>query len=182
MTENEAIEVHIEENIHKISVIEEFLRTSPDADDKECRKNISVLTKVNGVLQEIQQYRTIGTIEECREARKRQKIEEDADPVRQMVSIPSTDEAFKSALSRATTPQIHEALKRMEGENGKRARISACMEELRKLIKEQGKTLSAYKAIQNYCNIRETCDGCLFEMEDGTPGACIMQCKGISAE
>lgn len=69
MTEQEAIELHIQENLHRISVIEQFLSTSPDADDKECQKNISVLTKVNGLLQEIQKYRSIGTIKECREAR-----------------------------------------------------------------------------------------------------------------
>lgn len=36
---------------------------------KSVKKNISVLTKVNGLLQEIQKYRSIGTIKECREAR-----------------------------------------------------------------------------------------------------------------
>lgn len=133
-------------------------------------------------LEEIQQYRAIGTIAECREARKRQNIEEDADPVRQIVSIPSTDETFKSALRRATTPQIHEALKRMERESGKRARISACMGELRKRRREQEKVLAAYKAIQNYCNNREKCDGCLFEMEEGIPGTCIMEFQDVPAE
>lgn len=182
MTENEAIEIHIGENINKISTMEEFLRTIPNADDKECRKNISVLTKVNGMLQEIEQYRAIGTIEECREARKRQKLEEDADPVRQIVSIPSTEEAFKSALRRATTTQINEALRRMGGKNGKRARISACFGELRKRRKEQEKALAAYKVIQNYCNNRETCDGCLFEMEDGAPGACLMEYQDVPAK
>lgn len=64
MTENEAIDLHIRENLHKISVIEEFLRTNPHVDDKECRKNINILTKTNGALQEIQKYREIGTVEE----------------------------------------------------------------------------------------------------------------------
>ena len=73
MTENEAIELHIAENLHRIEVIEEFLRTNSDADDKECKKNIRILTKVNGALQEIQQYRSIGTVKECREARERQR-------------------------------------------------------------------------------------------------------------
>lgn len=70
MTENEAIELHIGENLGRIGVIEEFLRTNPDADGKECKKNIQILTKINGALQEIQQYRSIGTVEECREGRK----------------------------------------------------------------------------------------------------------------
>lgn len=71
MTENEAIELHVAENLRRIEVIEEFLRTNPDADDKECKKNIQIFTKINGVLQEIQQYRAIGTVEECRETRGR---------------------------------------------------------------------------------------------------------------
>lgn len=71
MTENEAINLHIRENLHRISTIEEFLRTNPHADDKECKKNIKILTKINGALQEIQKYRTIGTVEECKEAMNR---------------------------------------------------------------------------------------------------------------
>ena len=72
MTENMAIEIHIEENLHRIGVIEEFLRTNSEACDKECTKNIQILTKVNRALQEIQQYHAIGTVEECREAREKQ--------------------------------------------------------------------------------------------------------------
>lgn len=71
MTENEAINLHIGENLHRISTIEEFLRTNPNADDKECRKNINILSKINGALQEMQKYRAIGTVEECREAMER---------------------------------------------------------------------------------------------------------------
>lgn len=76
MTENEAIKLHIAENLHRIKVIEEFLRTNSDADDKECRKNIQILTKTNDVLralQELKQYRAIDTVEECREAREKQR-------------------------------------------------------------------------------------------------------------
>ncbi len=72
MTENEAIELHIAENLHRIEVIEEFSRTNSNADDKECKKNIQILTKIDGALQEIKQYRAIGTIKECQEARKKQ--------------------------------------------------------------------------------------------------------------
>lgn len=66
MTENEAIEIHIAESLHRIGVIEEFLRINSDADDKECNKTIQVLTKINGALQEIQRYRAIGTVQELR--------------------------------------------------------------------------------------------------------------------
>lgn len=73
MTEQEAIQLHIAENIHRIEVIEDFLRTNSDANDKECRKNIDILTKTNKALEEVQQYRTIGTPEECRAAVEKQK-------------------------------------------------------------------------------------------------------------
>lgn len=58
MTEQEAIEIHIAENIHRIEVIEDFMHTH--SDDAVCRKNISVLSKINGLLQMLQQYREIG--------------------------------------------------------------------------------------------------------------------------
>lgn len=72
MTENEAIKLHIAENLHRIEVIEEFSRTNSDADGEKCEKNIKILTIINAALQEIQQYRAIGTVEECREERERQ--------------------------------------------------------------------------------------------------------------
>ena len=72
MTEQEAIQLHISENIHRIEVIEDFLSTNSDANDKECRKNIDILTKINKVLEEVQQYRAIGTPEECRSAVEKQ--------------------------------------------------------------------------------------------------------------
>ena len=73
MTEQEAIQLHISENIHRIEVIEDFLSTNSDANDKECRKNIDILTKTNKALEEVQQYREIGTLEECRAAVEKQK-------------------------------------------------------------------------------------------------------------
>lgn len=63
MTEIEAIEIHIAENIHRIEVIEDFMHSNSDAKKETCSKNISVLTKINGLLREIQQYREIGTVE-----------------------------------------------------------------------------------------------------------------------
>lgn len=66
MTDSEAIEIHIAENIHRIEVMEDFMNTN--SDDAVCRKNILVLSKINGLLQMVQQYRAIGTVEECRAA------------------------------------------------------------------------------------------------------------------
>ena len=73
MTDQEAIQLHIAENIHRIEVIEDFLSTNSDANDKECRKNIDILTKTNKALEEVQQYRAIGTPEECQAAVEKQK-------------------------------------------------------------------------------------------------------------
>ena len=73
MTEQEAIKLHIAENIHRIEVIEDFLSTNSDSNDKECRKNIDILTKINKALNEVEQYRAIGTPEECRAAVEKQK-------------------------------------------------------------------------------------------------------------
>ena len=73
MTEQEAIKLHIAENIHRIEVIEDFLSTNSDANDKECRKNIDILTKINKALEEVQKYRAIGTPEECRTAVEKQR-------------------------------------------------------------------------------------------------------------
>lgn len=71
MTENEAIKLHIKENLKRIITIKEFLKTNSDANDKECNENILILTSANVALKEIQQYRAIGTVEECRDAMKR---------------------------------------------------------------------------------------------------------------
>lgn len=197
MTENEAIEI-INKNlcqgnlilaldVAKSSIMElqryRAIGTVEEIEGLNFSSNqLRLVNLVEEYKEKLKGYEAIGTIGECREARERQKLEEAADPVRQMVSIPSTDEAFKSALHRATNSQIRQALKRMDGKNGKRSRIYACMGELKKRRKEQEKALAAYKAIQNHCNNRETCDGCLFEMEDGTPGVCIMEFQDIPAE
>lgn len=73
MTEQEAIEIHIAENIRRIEVIEDFMHTNYNHDDAVCGKNILVLSKINGLLQMVQQYRAIGTVEECRAAVEKQK-------------------------------------------------------------------------------------------------------------
>ena len=77
MTEQEAIKLHIAENIHRIEVIEDFLSTHSNVNDKECRKKIDILTKINKALEEVQQYRAIGTPEECRAAVEKQKVDKE---------------------------------------------------------------------------------------------------------
>ena len=67
MNDNRALRIHIHENIHRIELIENFLKTNTSADEKVCKENIEVLTKVNKALQEIQQYREIGTVDEIKE-------------------------------------------------------------------------------------------------------------------
>lgn len=79
MTENEAIEIHIAENIHRIEVIENFMHNNSDADKENCIKNISVLTKINGLLQEIQEYRAIGLTMEVVQEVKRMDAEHDGE-------------------------------------------------------------------------------------------------------
>lgn len=74
MTERRAIRLHINENLHRIEVTENFLRTNSDADDKVCKENIQILTKINGALQEIQQYRAIGTVDEIQNMKKEEDI------------------------------------------------------------------------------------------------------------
>ena len=73
MKEQQAIQLHITENIHRIEVIEDFLSTNSDSNDKECRKNIDILTKINKALEEVEQYRAIGTPEEFLAAVEKQK-------------------------------------------------------------------------------------------------------------
>lgn len=67
MAEQQAIQLHITENIHRIEVIGDFLSTNSDANDKECRNNIDILTKINKALEEVQKYREIGTPDKIKE-------------------------------------------------------------------------------------------------------------------
>lgn len=69
----QAIRIHMRDNAHRIEVINEFMENNADADERECKKNIFVLEESNKALSEIQQYRAIGTVEECREAREKQR-------------------------------------------------------------------------------------------------------------
>lgn len=67
------IESHIEECKHRIGVINGFMETNSDADEDNCCENILRLKTAISALEELQQYRQIGTPEECREARERQQ-------------------------------------------------------------------------------------------------------------
>ena len=64
MTENETIKKHIEECEHRIGNILGFMVSNSDADTSICEENITVLKTAIQALEEIQQYRAIGTIEE----------------------------------------------------------------------------------------------------------------------
>lgn len=96
MKENEAIKLHISENIHRIEVIEDFLMTNSDANDKECRKNIDILTKINKALEEVQKCRAIGKPEECRAAVEKQTAKRPRIIGNAMI-CPSCPRCFKSA-------------------------------------------------------------------------------------
>lgn len=76
MTEQEAIKIHIEECNHRTGVINEFLKTHKDVDSEnigKCEENIVILKTTITALEEIQQYRAIGTVEECRRAVEKQR-------------------------------------------------------------------------------------------------------------
>ncbi|MDO5540588.1 MAG: hypothetical protein Q4F83_11050 [Eubacteriales bacterium] len=67
------IESHIEECKHRISVINGFMEISSDADEDSCCENILRLKNTISALEELQQYRQIGTPEQCREAVEKQQ-------------------------------------------------------------------------------------------------------------
>lgn len=62
MTENEAIEI----------LEERYLTMSMCGDIEQCKRNNQAISAAVKALTEIQQYRAIGTVEECLEARERQ--------------------------------------------------------------------------------------------------------------
>jgi len=66
MTEQMAIETHIEECKNRIDRIKEFMESNSDANTSECCLNIRVLEKSFKALEEIQQYRAIGTVKEIK--------------------------------------------------------------------------------------------------------------------
>ena len=62
MTEHKAIRRHMRDNENRIEAIKKFMET-----------NIFILEEVNKALSEIQAYRSIGTVEQCRAAMERQR-------------------------------------------------------------------------------------------------------------
>ena len=73
MIENEAIK-YIQRDIHFISqMIEHDKRFDPKADINRYLKAKTFYETAISALEEIQQYREIGTVEECREAVEKQK-------------------------------------------------------------------------------------------------------------
>ncbi|MCI8378702.1 MAG: hypothetical protein HFH72_09315 [Lachnospiraceae bacterium] len=70
MTENEAIEI-LKNNFPKTCKMVDG-RYKGGFDDTECEFGQALLLSISA-LEEIQQYRVIGTVEECREARRKQQ-------------------------------------------------------------------------------------------------------------
>ena len=73
MKEKQAINRHIAECKHKINNIQNFVENNQNADIKVCTDNIFVLEVVIKALKEVQQYRAIDTVEECRTAAEKMK-------------------------------------------------------------------------------------------------------------
>ena len=72
MDYQEAIESHINECRHRIDVIRNYVNANGDADKDVCNKNIDVLKIAISAIQELQEYKKLGTLEEVREAVERQ--------------------------------------------------------------------------------------------------------------
>ena len=72
MTVQEAIKKHITECEERIFRIKDHLESSKDAHVDECKENILVLETAIQALEEVEQYRALGTVEELKEAREKQ--------------------------------------------------------------------------------------------------------------
>lgn len=73
MDYQEAIESHINECRHRIYVIRNHVNANGDADKDVCNKNIDVLKIAISAMQELQEYKKLGTLEEVQDAVERQK-------------------------------------------------------------------------------------------------------------
>lgn len=73
MSEKEAIERHIAENQKRIDVIHKFTDRQQGAYSKKAQENAIVMEIANRALEEIRQYRAIGTLDECRAAVEKQR-------------------------------------------------------------------------------------------------------------
>lgn len=72
MTVQEAINKNISECKRRIFIIKDFLKNNKDANSDECKENIFVLKTTIQALEEVEQYRALGTVEELKEAREKQ--------------------------------------------------------------------------------------------------------------
>ena len=70
---SEAIDAHIEECKHRIDVIKKFMITNGDADKGRCYKNIDLLKTVIYAMQELREYKHLGTLEELSEMVEKQR-------------------------------------------------------------------------------------------------------------
>ena len=73
MDYQEAIENHINECRHRIDVIRNHMNTNGDADKDVCNKNIDVLKIAISSIQELMEYKKLGTLEEVQDAVERQQ-------------------------------------------------------------------------------------------------------------
>ena len=73
MDYQEAIESHINECRHRIYVIRNHVNANGDADKDVCNKNIDVLKIAISAMQELQEYKKLGTLEEVQDAVERQQ-------------------------------------------------------------------------------------------------------------
>lgn len=84
MTVQEATKRHIAECRERILRIKRFSKSNKDADVEGCEENIFVLKNAMESLEEVEQYRALGTVEELKEAREKQVakkviVEDDGD-------------------------------------------------------------------------------------------------------
>lgn len=84
MTVQEAIKKNIAECKRRIFRIKDFMENSKDANNDKCKENIFVLETTIQALEEVEQYRALGTVEGLKEAREKQVakkviVEDDGD-------------------------------------------------------------------------------------------------------
>lgn len=72
MTVQEAIKKNIAECKRRIFRIKDFMENSKDSNNDKCKENIFVLETTIQALEEVEQYRVLGTVEELKEAREKQ--------------------------------------------------------------------------------------------------------------
>lgn len=73
MDYKEAIEHLIKECQHRIDVITDFMEENKDADKDKCLENIEIYKTDISAMQELQEYKKLGTLDEVREAIEKQR-------------------------------------------------------------------------------------------------------------